>query len=255
MGGQGGGGKGGVRDTTYPLLLNAASGSDNTGGGGGGATRTYTAGAGGSGVVIISYAQAAATTYTLTYTAGAHGLVSGASSQTQTVASGGNGTAVSADPATGYHFVNWSDSSTTNPRTDSSVTANVSVTANFAINTVAYTTWASTHAGGGLPDGDSDHDGIPNGVEYFMNSLTPVFTANPALNATTRTVTWPNGDIIPSFEYGNQFVVQTSDDLAAWADVSSSDPTHLSNTPGSVSYTFTGTAPRFVRLKVTPNPN
>ncbi len=48
---------------------------------------------------------------------------------------GEDGTAVTAVPDTGYHFVDWSDGSTANPRTDSNVTANVDVTANFAINT------------------------------------------------------------------------------------------------------------------------
>ena len=44
-------------------------------------------------------------------------------------------TAVTAVPETGYHFVNWSDGSTANPRTDLDVTANLTVTANFAIDT------------------------------------------------------------------------------------------------------------------------
>ena len=104
-----------------------------------------------------------------------------------------------------------------------------------------------------MPDGDSNNDGVENGIAYFMNATG--IAANPALDATTRTVTWTNGGNFPSSDYGNQFVVQTSDDLAAWADVLLSDTTHLSNTSGAVSYTFTGSDPRFVRLKVTPNPN
>ena len=74
-------------------------------------------------------ANFAINTYTLTYTAGANGSISGTSPQT--VNHGASGTAVTADPAVGYHFVQWSDGSTANPRTDSNVTANVSVTANF----------------------------------------------------------------------------------------------------------------------------
>ena len=70
------------------------------------------------------------TTYTLNYTAGAHGSISGASSQT--VTSGAAGTSVTAVAASGYHFVSWSDSSTTNPRTDSNVTADIAVSASFA---------------------------------------------------------------------------------------------------------------------------
>ena len=79
-------------------------------------------------------ATRAVATYTLSYSAGANGTIVGSS--TQTVASGANGTAVTASPATGYHFVDWSDASTTNPRTDSNVTGAISVTANFATTNV-----------------------------------------------------------------------------------------------------------------------
>jgi|GEM_PF-4331767 len=190
-------------------------------------------------------------TFTLTYTAGANGSITGTTPQT--VNYNTSGSAVTAVPASGYHFINWSDASTANPRTDSSVTANVSVTANFAVNSIAYTVWASTYAAGGLPGGDANNDGVQNGVAYFMNA-TGVAT-NPALETTTRTVTWTNGGNIPSSEYGTQFVVQTSNDLETWTDVLLSDVTHLTNTSGSVSYTFTGNDPHFVRLTVTPNPN
>ena len=78
-------------------------------------------------------ASFAINTYTLTYTAGANGTITGTSPQT--VNSGANGTAVTATPNAGYHFVQWSDGSTANPRTDTNVTANISVTASFAIDT------------------------------------------------------------------------------------------------------------------------
>jgi uncharacterized repeat protein (TIGR02543 family) len=68
-------------------------------------------------------------TFTLTYTAGKGGSLTG--DAVQVVNYGGDGTAVTAVPNTGYHFVNWSDASTANPRTDMNVTANVAVTANF----------------------------------------------------------------------------------------------------------------------------
>ena len=63
----------------------------------------------------------------------------------QTVAYGAGGTAVTAVPAGGYHFVNWSDASTANPRTDTKVTANVTVTANFAVNAIGYTSIRGIH--------------------------------------------------------------------------------------------------------------
>ncbi len=73
------------------------------------------------------------TTYTLIYTAGTGGSITGTSPQT--VGSGASGSAVLASPNTGYHFVNWSDGVLTASRTDTNVTANVSRTAYFAINT------------------------------------------------------------------------------------------------------------------------
>ena len=46
---------------------------------------------------------------------------------------------MTAVPNTGYHFVNWSDGVTTATRTDTNVTANLTVTATFAINTYTLT--------------------------------------------------------------------------------------------------------------------
>jgi formylglycine-generating enzyme required for sulfatase activity len=78
-------------------------------------------------------------TYTLTYTAGTNGTISGTSPQT--VNYGGSGTTVTAVPDAGYHFVQWSDGVQTVSRTDTSVTADISITATFTINqyTLIYT--------------------------------------------------------------------------------------------------------------------
>ena len=82
-------------------------------------------------------ASFAVNTYTLDYAAGENGILTGETSQM--VNYGGNGTTVEAVPNTGYHFEKWSDESTVNPRTDLNVTANVNVTASFAVNTYALT--------------------------------------------------------------------------------------------------------------------
>ncbi len=71
--------------------------------------------------------------FTLTYTAGPHGSITGDS--VQDVLQGHDGTPVEAAPDPNYHFVNWSDGSSTNPRQDMAVNNNVNVTANFAIDT------------------------------------------------------------------------------------------------------------------------
>lgn len=67
--------------------------------------------------------------YTLTYTAGAHGQVSGTSPQS--VVQGENGAAVTAVANAGFHFAGWTDGSTANPRVDSNVRADIEVTAIF----------------------------------------------------------------------------------------------------------------------------
>ncbi len=72
-------------------------------------------------------------TFTLTYLAGAGGFLSGATSQSLTCNE--TGSEVTAVPDTGYHFVDWSDGSTQNPRSDGNLTADLTVTANFALNT------------------------------------------------------------------------------------------------------------------------
>jgi len=73
-------------------------------------------------------------TFTLTYTAGSNGSIVGSS--TQVVNSGSAGTAVTATPTSGYHFVSWSDGVATAARTDTNVTANVTASATFAANPV-----------------------------------------------------------------------------------------------------------------------
>ena len=72
------------------------------------------------------------TTYSLSYSASTGGSISGNGSQT--VDHGADGSAVSAVADGGYAFVDWSDGSTANPRTDLDVTSNLSVTANFDLS-------------------------------------------------------------------------------------------------------------------------
>ena len=120
-------------------------------------------------------ANFAINTYTLTYTAGANGTITGTSPQT--VNHGGSGTAVTAVPNTGYHFVNWSDGVRPPTRTDTNVTANVNVTANFAINTytLTYTAGANGTITGTSPQ-TVNHGGsgtavtaVPNAGYHFVN--------------------------------------------------------------------------------------
>lgn len=78
------------------------------------------------------YAEFRRIELTLAYTAGTGGSITGETSQT--VLYGESGTTVTAVPVEGYEFVRWSDGVTTATRTDSNVTANITVTAEFAVD-------------------------------------------------------------------------------------------------------------------------
>jgi uncharacterized repeat protein (TIGR02543 family) len=75
--------------------------------------------------------------FTVTFASSGNGTLNG--SNNQTVNYGGTTSAITAMPAPNYHFVNWTGSggftSTTNPLVLTNVSANQSITANFAIDT------------------------------------------------------------------------------------------------------------------------
>ena len=132
--------------------------------------------------LVQNYA-ASVLTFTLTYTAGANGTITGTSPQT--VNYGADGSSVTAVPNTGYHFVDWSDGVLTAARTDTNVTANLSVTANFAIDTFTLTYTAGT---GGTITGTTPQtanygtDGssvtaVPNAGYHFIDWSDGVLTA------------------------------------------------------------------------------
>jgi hypothetical protein len=133
---------------------------------------------------ITVTANFAINTYTLTYTEGENGSVIGTSPQT--VEHGSDGASVGAIPGLNYHFVNWSDGSTDNPRADVNVTGDISVMANFAINTntLAYLADENGTISGTNPqtiDHGSDGtsiDAIPN-TGYHFSTWSDGSTDNP----------------------------------------------------------------------------
>ncbi|MCQ4166627.1 kelch repeat-containing protein [Tahibacter harae] len=135
--------------------------------------------------VIVRFDQS---TFTLTYTAGANGSISGLTPQI--VANGANGSPVSAVAATGYHFAQWSDGSTANPRTDGPVTQDLSVSASFARNSYAVT--SSVAAGG--------HGNISPASQNVLHGDSAGFTVTPdpgysaSLSGTTCSATQGSGN-------------------------------------------------------------
>ena len=89
--------------------------------------------------VTAEFIDASISIYSLTYTAGDGGRIKGTARQN--VADGQSSIEVEAVPNEGYKFVKWSDGNTNAKRTESNVTANISVTAEFEviIYTLTYT--------------------------------------------------------------------------------------------------------------------
>jgi hypothetical protein len=105
-----------------------------------------------------------------------------------------------------------------------------------------YASWASANGVTGGFNGDSNSDGVPNGVAYFYGATGSAVVANPQL--VNNKVTYP----IDATATGATGVIQTSTDLVTW-----SAQTSNTSVPGFISYTLpTGQGKIFVRLSVTP---
>jgi hypothetical protein len=156
-------------------------------------------------------------TRTLTYTAvGTHGSIVGASPQTVNYDT--SGSAVTATPGVGYHFVSWSDGVLTASRTDTHVTADISVSASFAINTYTLTyTAVGTHG--------SIVGASPQTVNYDTSGS--AVTATPNLGYSF--VSWSDGVLTASRT--DTHVTANVSVSASFADVT---PPTISGTPGDI---------------------
>jgi autotransporter-associated beta strand protein len=114
-----------------------------------------------------------------------------------------------------------------------------------------YTTWAATNGVTGGPNGDSDHDGISNLVEYALNlnfagsDGAPGTLVEKNLTFKKRTEAVTNGDV--------SYVIETSTDLGLsdpWTPVTPTTHTTL-----EISYTFpNGPVKNFARFRTTVTP-
>ncbi len=96
------------------------------------------------------YAQWSTVTYSLSYSVGANGTLTGSISQI--VAFGGNGSSVTAVAKPGYHFLTWSDGVGTATRTDLAASIDINVTATFAMNPIHKVTYSLGGGSGTLPN-------------------------------------------------------------------------------------------------------
>ena len=105
-----------------------------------------------------------------------------------------------------------------------------------------YADWASANGVTGTPGEDSNHDGVQNGIAYFMGATG--LATNPVPDA-SNTITWPM-----SATFSGTYQVETSPDLATWTPVTPQPAPVGAN----LAYTLpSGADKRFVRLVVTPN--
>jgi len=142
-----------------------------------------------------------------------------------------SGTAVTAVPSPGYHFVQWSDGSTVNPRTDTSVTANVSVTATFAINTFTISFQAGPNGTVGAPTSQV--------VNYGGN--TTLIAALPSSGYTFLNWTGTNGFVMTTTNPVN--VTNVTSDMTVTANFTNLNVVNFMAGSGG---TLTGTASQSV---------
>jgi len=173
-------------------------------------------------------------------------------------ASGGTGSSYSYSwsPTTGLN-----SATIANPTASPATTTTYTVTVNDGVSapvtdsvvvsvSLSYTAWAALNAGGQAANLDFDHDGVPNGVEYFMGETGSTFTSNPTV--VNGKVTWPKGASYGGV-YGTDYVVQVSSTLNGdWVPANPLN-VDLSN-PSQVVYTLPAGSPQFCRLAVTVTP-
>jgi ubiquitin len=168
---------------------------------------------------ITVTAAFAINTYTLTYTTGANGSIGGASPQT--VDHAGSGRAVEAVPNPGYHFVQWSDGSTANPRTDTNVTEGITVTAEYAMNqyTLTYNAGANGTITGTSPQTvNYGADGIA--VEAVPDTGYRFVQWSDGLTANPRTDSQVTSDVLVAAG----FVIALYKVYFPWASVGGTAP-------------------------------
>ncbi|GEM_PF-5968853 len=130
-------------------------------------------------------------TYTLNYTAGSHGSITG--ELLQSVEEGNSGTAVTAVADKGYHFTKWSDGVKTSSRTDKNVSKNISATALFSIDYTAPAT-NKTSATYIVQHYKQDANG-----DYIL-SETETFTGNIGQTVTARAKTYAGYKLNTTYE-------------------------------------------------------
>ncbi|MCX6873496.1 MAG: Ig-like domain-containing protein [Verrucomicrobia bacterium] len=99
--------------------------------------------------------------------------------------------------------------------------SNIKLTCTFVGTGTIYGTWETANGASGSASADSNHNGVPNGVEFFMGGTAASPATLPALEDTAGTWTWT----IP-YDPGAlaTYKFQVSESLDSWTDVLPGDP-------------------------------
>ncbi|MCX6877719.1 MAG: Ig-like domain-containing protein [Verrucomicrobia bacterium] len=286
LGGIGGGGNG----EYYTVVTLATSGTANTGSGGGASLWSDMPGNGGSGIVIVRYVFAESPLIaTLNPADNATGVADTANlvvTFDQTVSKGtgsieirktGDHSVIETIDVTSGRVTISGAEAMIDPFADlpggtecyvliaagaftaSEPFAGITDTTTWSFTTLTatggYASWQAANGATGALDGDHDHDGVPNGIEWFLtgsNNSTGA-TALPGVTHTggTLSVTWTKAAGYTG-AYPADYAVETSAGLTGtWA----AEPLggNVTITGNEVKYTFPSPlgAKQFVRLKVT----
>ncbi|HIJ88660.1 MAG TPA: hypothetical protein HPP97_13440 [Desulfuromonadales bacterium] len=190
-------------------------------------------------------------TFTVTFTSDANGTLTGTASQT--VNYGASATVVTAVPATGYHFVNWTGTggfvtTTANPLTVTGVTANQSITANFAITSYALTFAAGANGTLNGPTAQTVNYGaaatavtaVPNIGYHFVNWTGTGGFVTTATNPLTVTTVSADQSITANFAI-DSFTVTPSIGIGAGNGSITPLTAQSVNYNGTASFTVTPT--------------
>ena len=113
-----------------------------------------------------------------------------------------------------------------------------------------YTTWSVANANGQAANLDSNHNGVPNGIEYFMGGTALAPATLPPLVKTAGTWTWT---IAYDPTAAATFHFEVAADLASWTPLAPGDPKiEVLTSPGDAIRLTLPDGMHFCRLVVTP---
>jgi hypothetical protein len=116
-----------------------------------------------------------------------------------------------------------------------------------------YAVWAAANGASADPAADSNNNGIPNGIEYFMGATAANPATMPALVNTDGVLTW-TWPYDPTAVVTHKF--QLSADLAKWTEIVPPNASiQVLTNPDRIAFTLPGgEVKKFCRLVVTPAP-